>query len=155
VSIATVTLTLIVALIALRLPRLQAIDLPIGLSAREAMLMWSILVPLALCAAAVQILVALRARSYKEAQTQMSLLIFLPMVPGFLLAFGSIEADLWVRLTPMTGHHVLIGDVVRGIAPATIQIAVLTLVTCGATAMALWHATALLGRERIVRRLGE
>lgn len=154
VSIATVTLTLAVSLLVLRHPRLQAIDLPIGLSASDAAQMWFILVPLALCAAAVQVLVALHARSYKEAQTQLSLLVFLPMVPGFLLAFGSIEAGTWVRLTPMTGHHVLISDVVRGLAPAPVEVTVLTLATCSATAVALWWATALLGRETIVRRLG-
>ena len=154
VSIATVTLTLAVSLLVLRHPRLQAIDLPMGLSAGDAASMWLILVPLALCASAIQILVALHSRSYKEAQTLLSFLVFLPMVPGFLLAFGSIEASAWVRLTPMTGHHVLIGEVVRGIAPAPAGVAILTLITGATAAMALGYATSLLGRETMVRRLG-
>ncbi len=127
-SVATVTLTLIVTRAVLQLPKIQAIDLPVGLSASEAWLMWLVLAPLALMVAALQVLIALFARSYKEAHTQLSLLMFVPMIPGFLFAFGSIRPQdvSWV---PMIGQHVLLTTLVEGRRWAWGDVAAVTAVT--------------------------
>ena len=95
-------------------PRLQQLDLPIGLGATDALLCCALLAPLALAAAAVQLLIAFQARTYKEAQTKLSMLIFLPMIPGFLFAFGSIAPSPWMAFAPMIGQHMLLTDIVRG-----------------------------------------
>ncbi len=113
-----------------------------------------LLAPLALFAAAVQLLIALFARTYKEAQTQLSFLIFAPMIPGFLFAFGTLQPAPWMRLTPMLGQHVFIMDIVRGEAAATLPVAGLTMVTLAAAALAVCAIAMLLGRESILRRHG-
>ena len=68
-----------------------------------------------------QLLIAFQARTYKEAQAKLSMMIFLPMIPGFLFAFGSIAPSAWMGFAPMIGQHMLITDLVRGEAPPVIQ----------------------------------
>jgi sodium transport system permease protein len=154
VGLTTVGLTLSVSQVVLTHPRLQAFDLPIGLSLGDAARISGFLVPLTLMIAALQILVALFARSYKEAHTHLSLMIFLPMVPGFLFAFGSLTVQSWMSWVPMLGQHLMIGDIMRGQVPAAAPAAALTLITLVATAVLLAATSALLGRESILRRLG-
>jgi sodium transport system permease protein len=153
VALATVTLTIAVSQTLLRHPRIQAIDLPVGLSAAEAMHIWLLLAPLALFATAVQLLMALHARTYKEAQTQLSLMLFLPMIPSFMFAFGSLRPALWMRQLPMLGQHLMVTDIVRGHIPDAASAVALTGMTLAATIAALGAASALLTHERIVRRL--
>jgi sodium transport system permease protein len=150
--LATVTLTLAVSQAVLRHPRIQAVDVPIGLSLTDAAQMWIVLGPLALFATAAQLLVALFARTYKEAHTQLSLMIFLPMLPGFLLAFGSLDTRPWMTWMPILGQHVMIGGLLRGEPAPVITAASLAAVTIAAAALALGASTRLLDRESIVRR---
>jgi sodium transport system permease protein len=152
VSLATVTLTLATSQAILRHPRIQALDLPVGLSGADLAAMWLVVAPLALAVASIQILIALGAKTYKEAQTHLSLLIFLPMVPGFLFAFGSVDAAAWMRWTPLVGQHLLIGDILRGDVPSPGHTIAVTLLTLAAGAVGVLMASSLLNRESIVRR---
>ena len=152
-ALATIAVTLAVSQAALAHPQVQAIDLPVGLSMSDALRIGVVLTPLALLATAAQVLIALHARTYKEAQTQLSLLMFVPMVPGFLLAFGSLQPADWMMSLPIIGQHILISDIVRGLPPdasSAVGSAVVTLVLAAAT---LWAAARLLEQERLVRRL--
>ena len=153
VALATVTVTLAVSHAILRLPRIQAIDLPVGLSMSDATQIWLMLAPLALLATSVQLLIALQAKTYKEAHTQLSLMMFLPMIPGFMFAFGSLQPAPWMTFVPMLGQHLIISDIVRGQGPAPGAATGLTLVTLACTLAALWAASVLMTSERIVRRL--
>jgi sodium transport system permease protein len=139
----------------LRHPRVQAIDLPVGVSMIDALQMWLLLAPLALAAAALQLWIALQARTYKEAQTQLSLLMFLPMIPGFMLAFGSLPSAPWMLRVPVLGQHLLVTGIVRGQPPEVAATAALVLTTLASAGAALWAASVLLARERVVRRLAD
>lgn len=150
VALVTVTLTLVVCRLVLQHPRVQAIDLPVGLSVEDAVEMWLLVAPLALFASAVQLLVALVARTYKEAQTQLSLLLFLPMLPGFLFAFHTVAPQPWMMWLPVLGQQAMIADVLRG-QPLPLQAVGLTLVTLGAAGAAVAATARLFDREAIVR----
>jgi sodium transport system permease protein len=152
-ALATIAVTLAVTNFVLQNPRIQAIDLPVGVSARDAIQMWLVLAPLAVFAAALQLLAALHARTYKEAQTQLTLLMFAPMIPGFMFAFGSLQPSAWMTWLPVTGQHLVVADVVRGTAPENGTVAILSVVTLGLSALTLWVAAMLLSQERIIRRL--
>lgn len=154
VGLATVGLTLAVSHALLRHPRIQAIDLPVGLSLSDALQMILVLAPLTLFASAVQLLVALFARTYKEAQTQLSLLMLVPMLPGFLFAFGSLQPQAWMMWIPMLGQHVAMSDIVRGQALSSGLTAAMTLSCLLGAALAVALTAGLLGRESTLRRLG-
>jgi hypothetical protein len=75
------------------------------------------------------------------------------MIPGFMFAFGSFQPAPWMSRSPVLGQHLLIADIVRGHAPDPATAAALTMVTLVWSGAALWAVSALLSRERIVRRL--
>jgi sodium transport system permease protein len=149
-STSTVVLTLLASGVALQYPRVQEIDLPIGLGTLDAAAVVVALLPLAMLAPALQLWVALFARSFKEAQTQLSLLLFTPMLPGFLLAFGSIPEARWMSFVPVLGQHILVRDILRGLPPQVASSAGLALFTVLAAAIAIILTARLLGEERIL-----
>jgi sodium transport system permease protein len=153
-ALATVALAVLMSYGVLQHPRLQQLDMPIGMSPAEALAMMVALVPLALAAAAIQLWMAFQARTYKEAQTKLSMLIFVPMIPGFLLAFGSLEPAPWMAMAPMIGQHMLITDLVRGETPSLVSSGVLTLTTLSVAMAAAAAAHRQLDRENVLRRAG-
>lgn len=70
--------------------------------------------PVAPLFAGVQLLAASFARSYKEAQTASSLLLFLPMLPGLIVAVRPVDTEPWMYFVPMLSQQVLLTDVLRG-----------------------------------------
>lgn len=151
-ALSAATVVLMIALVAavLTLPQLRTIDLPIGLSWREAGALAIVLLPLALLAPALQMLAAVFAKSYKEAQTQVSLLLLLPTIPGFLIAFGSLADSIWLRLAPIVSQQLLATDVLSGQPPGPLAFAGSAAATAVATVIALVAAARFVVHERIV-----
>jgi sodium transport system permease protein len=151
VALATVVVALATASAVMQHPRVQNLDLPIGLSPIDALNVLLVLAPLALFASALQLLIAFQARTYKEAQTKLSMMIFAPMIPGFLFAFGTLEPAGWMTFTPMIGQHVMLTELIRGDAPAPGAALGLAAVTLAAAAAAWLSAGHQLGRESVLR----
>lgn len=149
-NLLAVVLTLLFTFLVLRWDRLEQLDVPVALGAGDALRLLGLLLPLVLLIPALQMLIALFARSFKEAQTQMSLLLFVPMIPGLMLSLQTLEIEPWMRTVPILAEQVLIGDVLRGqaVAPGVQALAAVT--TLAATALCIAVTTRLLRHERIV-----
>ena len=154
ICLITVTATLGTTKLILAHPRVQAIDVPVGLTSAEAAAMWMVLAPLACLVAALQLLIALFSKTYKEAQTQLSMFMFLPMIPGFLFAFGSVETQTWMTSVPVLGQHVMISSLLRGEPASAAGLAGLTAITLTVAVLCMVAAARLLDLESIVRRNG-
>lgn len=150
-ALATVVVALATASAVMQHPRVQHLDLPIGLSPIDALQVFLVLAPLAVGASALQLLIAFQARTYKEAQTKLSMMIFAPMIPGFLFAFGTLEPAGWMTFTPMIGQHVMLTGLIRGEAPALASALGLAAVTLAAGVAAWLAAGRQLGRESVLR----
>jgi len=112
--------------------------------------MLATVVPLAFFASAGQMLVSTYARSFKEAQTYIQLLLLLPMLPGMLLAVSPIQSQLWMYVVPVFGQQLLIGEVMRGQPVGALPFLLGALGCAGAAAFCLSVTTRLLGEERII-----
>ena len=145
-----VGMTLLTSWLVLGSDRFEGLDVPVALSAGDTLRMLAILFPLVTFAPALQMLISLFARSFKEAQTYLSLLLFVPVLPGFLLALQRVDAEPWMRSVPILAQQVLIGDLLRGepIAPAAQMLAAGT--TLAATAVCIAVTARMLRHERIV-----
>ncbi len=144
-----VGVTAVFVAVAKRVP-LQDLGVKVSLDALTALGMMAAVLPLALLASAVQMLVATFARSYKEAQTYLQLLMMLPMVPGMVLALSPIQSQPWMYSVPVLGQELLVSELMRGEALGVMPF-VLGLVSCVVLAAALLTVTArMLGDERIV-----
>ena len=151
VSTATVILMVAITAVVLSLPQIRAIDLPVGLSSRDALAVLLILAPLAFLAPSLQMLTSVFATSYKEAQTQVSLLLLVPMIPGFLLAFGSVSEKWWHRVAPIVSQQLLLGDVLGGRMPGPFAILLPATATLITAVAAVGLTSRLLTRERVAR----
>src|SRR5207237_2995256 len=107
-------------------------------------------VPLALFAAALQMTLAFFARTFKEAQTYLSMLMLVPMLPATFLSLQPVKSALWMMLVPMLGQTLLMNDSLRGEAPAAgwFALAAASALACSAALLA-WAAR-LLKSEKIV-----
>lgn len=72
------------------------------------------LASLAILSTAMQFLISLFARSFKDAQTYMGLMVFLPMIPLFYTLFNPSAYADWFRWVPVLAHQVLIKDLLLG-----------------------------------------
>ena len=104
------------------------------------------LLPLLVPVAALQMLLASRSRSVKEAHTAVMLSMLVPMLPGMFLAFTPFKATTSSMMIPIFAQEVLVTQILRG-AP----LGVLEYVVAGATATALGVVLAALATMRYAR----
>ena len=106
--------------------------------------------PLCLLATGVQTYLSTFARSFKEAQTYMGILILFPMVPGILGSVYPLDTQPWMYPVPVLGQHVLAADALGGKATPVwaVLVAAASASIVGFAMMRL--TTALLSRERII-----
>jgi sodium transport system permease protein len=70
--------------------------------------------PLIALLAALQSMVAAFAKSYREAQTYLSLLMMVPILPSVMLMVMPIKPQGWMYAVPLLGQHLGILDLLRG-----------------------------------------
>jgi sodium transport system permease protein len=117
-SLVSATVTLVGSGIALAQVPLHKIGLSLQFGPADFVAMFAAVLPLCLFAAGVQLVVASFARSFREAQTYLSLLTLLPTLPGVLLLIKPLKTEVWMLVIPVLGQQTLFMDVLRGEATA-------------------------------------
>ncbi len=109
-----------------------------------------VLVSVGFIATGLQFLISIFARSFKDAQTYMGLMVFIPMVPLFYSMFNpSVYAD-WFRWVPILGQQVLIKDLLLGAQTNLWQFSQVWLVALVLGAVLLWFTARQLRKPGIV-----
>jgi sodium transport system permease protein len=90
------------------------------------------------------------ARSFKEAQSYMGLLIMIPMIPGILAALYPIANQTWMYSVPVLGTQVLLTNVLGGTTPAATAFATTAAVSTAAAVVLVAITTRLFRSERII-----
>lgn len=106
--------------------------------------------PMCLLTASAQSCVATLARSFKEAQTYMGILILAPMLVGVLGTLYPIENQPWMYAVPLLGQYVLVTSVLGGVAPGPLAFVAAGTACVIAAAFCVRGTVALLSSERIV-----
>ncbi len=109
-----VILTLIVCILALHLMPTADLGLHPVLGLREFIGLLAAILPMAFLATALQILLASFARSFKEAQTYISLLVLFPTLPGLFSTIYSIDVQTWMMGVPALAQQLLLTAVLGG-----------------------------------------
>ena len=73
-----------------------------------------VVAPAALMAAALLTILASFAKSFREAQSYMGLVIILPMVPSLWLLINPAKAEYWMTWVPLLNQNIVILEMVRG-----------------------------------------
>jgi len=86
-------------------------DLTLGLATLLKIL--AVISPVAILAAALLTLLASFAKSYREAQSYMGLVILIPMIPSLIFMANPIKAEAWMMGIPLFSQNILIGEIIR------------------------------------------
>ena len=92
----------------------EKIGMELDLGVHFAAYVLLIMLPVLLLLAALQSLVAAFAKSYREAQTYLSLLMLVPAIPSLLLAVLPIKSAPWMYAVPVLGQNLGIIQLLRG-----------------------------------------
>jgi len=106
--------------------------------------------PMCLFSAALQSAVGTLARSFKEAQSYMGVLVLLPMIPGVVGALYPLGNAPWMYATPMLGPYVLLTNVLGGQMPPINAFAISAGISLVAAAILIRVTATLFESERII-----
>lgn len=90
------------------------LGLRVDVSIADLLWIFAALSSLAVIAVSLQQTIAIFARSFKDAQTYMSLIIFVPMVPMVYTMINPGANEPWFAWVPVLGHQVLVKDLLLG-----------------------------------------
>jgi len=113
-SVTTVMLSIIAFSIAGHFMPTEHIDMVLSIGVRFLISTLFVMLPLAMLLAALQTMVAAFARSYREAQTYLSLLMFVPIIPTLMLSILPVKAKMWMYAVPLMGQQVAVTRLLRG-----------------------------------------
>ena len=108
------------------------------------------MLPMCLFSASLQAAVSTLARSFKEAQSYMGVLVLLPMLPGMISAVSTIGQEPWMYLVPVLGQHVLVMGVLGGRPEEWWAFVTAGLIAVLSAALLIRTMTSLFKLERIV-----
>ena len=134
--------------VAVRFIDLDAQGITLQLSFVTGIKLFFVVAPVAFFAAALQTIVAAFARSFREAQTYVSMVIFVPMVPSLALMLLPIKSELWMSATPILGQNLLIERLLRGQALDSLDVVVAAVATSAAALLLCLIAARLYYREQ-------
>ncbi|MBS0571119.1 MAG: ABC transporter permease [Proteobacteria bacterium] len=113
-AITTVLLSIIAFAVVTRFLPTEKIGMSLTLGLRFVVATMFVMLPLAALLGTLQTLVAAFAKSYREAQTYLSLLMLVPIVPTLLLSVMPVKTQLWMYAVPLLGQQVTIVRLMRG-----------------------------------------
>jgi sodium transport system permease protein len=147
---AIVVITLTGYYLTLRFAPLPAVGIPFLFSTRELAWFLVVLVPVIALLPAVMLFMGARGRTFKEAQSSVSLVIFVvSIIPVVQLVQQKKDPD-WIAWVPISGQFSLMGKVLRGENIPVLQLATSFAVPAVLTVGVLLLVTRMLSRESIL-----
>ncbi|RUO56345.1 ABC transporter permease [Pseudidiomarina homiensis] len=128
---------------------LHEIGMSVSLAWPMILLIIVLLVPLALLATALQLFVSFRAKSFKEAQTYISLLLMAPMLIVFGVEFAKVKNQVLYYL-PLTGQHQALLDIIKGEPLQWVAMGISALTTFVVSILLLKLISRMLSSEKVV-----
>lgn len=149
-NLAATALTLLIFYVVLaRLP-LDRLGISIDFGGPQILQILLLAAPVALFSAAVLMLVSIFAKSFKEAQTYLSLMVFVPMVPSMMLMMNPMKPTLWAMCLPTFGQNLLVNELMRGEPLVASHVVVAAAASLLLTLFGVVLAARLFQRERII-----
>lgn len=113
-GMASLVLTLLAFRITLPYLPLAALGMDLGLGVTAMIGILLVVAPVALLAAALLTVMATYAKSFREAQSYMGLVVLIPMIPTLMFMSNPVKPELSMMPIPLFSQNLLIGELVRG-----------------------------------------
>lgn len=104
-------MTLVLCILALTQVPLDQIGLNFHITTQQILLMIVATLPLAFLATSMQMLLGIFAKSFKDAQGYIGILMMIPIIPMFLTMLNPTASMDWMYAVPMYGQHLLLVEV--------------------------------------------
>jgi sodium transport system permease protein len=145
-----VVLTLSGFYLTLAFAPLPPVGVPFLFGAREFLRFLIVLVPMVLLLPAILLYVGSRARAYREAQANVSVLLFVVSLIPLVQLFMQRKEPPWLMFVPVSAQYSLLNTSLRGEAPALGALALSWIAPLALAAVALVAVARRLSRESIL-----
>ena len=143
--------TLVLCIVAMYSLPIEQIGLSFKIGLEQALALLIICLPVPYIAAGMQLLLGLFAKSFKDAQSYIGILIIFPMIPVIIRQFMPFVTETWMASVPIFSQSVLMMDILAG-SPYTALRLFLSIVTGFiASAVLCLLAAKLLASERMIQ----
>jgi sodium transport system permease protein len=112
-AMASLALTLLSFKLVLPLMPVGAFGVDLSISWHAMVLILLVIAPVAILAASLLTLLASFAKSYREAQSYMGLVVMIPLIPSIIFMSNPIKPVTWMMSLPLFSQNLLIGEIVR------------------------------------------
>ena len=143
--------TLVLCVVAMFALPIEEIGLSFEISPKQALALLMVSLPVPYIAASLQILLGLFAKSFKDAQSYIGILVILPMVPVIIRQFMPFVTEPWMAGIPIFAQSVLMMDVLAGSGYSFLSLGVALISGFVASALLCLVAARLLTTERMIQ----
>jgi len=147
-----VVLTIVLTSIAVQFVDLTKIGATFSLDLYTISILLILMLPICFFASSIQLFVAFHAKSFKEAQSSVTMIIMLPaMVPFILMNID--DKPPWLDWTPIAAQSMLMEDLFKGLPVSWVGIGFTSIVTIAMTAVLVYGLAAKLKSEKVIQSL--
>jgi sodium transport system permease protein len=147
---AVVLVTLVGFWATLAFAPLPPVGIPFLFGVQELVRFFAVLVPMILLLPAVLLWVGTRGRTYKEAQANVSVIMFVVALIPMVQLFMQRRAPDWIAIVPVSGQYALLNRALRGEGLPAAELAMSWIVPVALIAIALAAVARLWSRESIL-----
>jgi len=112
-AMASLALTLLSFKVVLPMMPVGTFGIDLSIDTRSMVLILLVIAPVAILAASLLTLLAAFAKSYREAQSSMGLVVLIPLIPSIIFMSNPIKPDTWMMSIPLFSQNLLIGEIIR------------------------------------------
>ncbi|MBS0395943.1 MAG: ABC transporter permease [Proteobacteria bacterium] len=134
----------------LRFVRLDAVGMALSLGPGTVLAIFAVMLPFVLPGAALMSIVASFTRTYREAQSWLAAVLLVPTLPILFASLYQVQIRTALMWVPSLGQHLLIQSLLRGEAPAALDVAISAGATLALGTLLARVAAGLYRRERIL-----
>ena len=127
----------------------EKLGMSLEIGPRFAVLTLLAMLPLVLLLATLQTLAAAFAKSFREAQTYLSLLMFVPVIPTLMLSMFPLKTQTWMYAVPLMGQQIAVTRLLRGDAVAPRELALCFVCTAVAALLVFAFTARIYRSERL------
>lgn len=127
----------------------EKLGMTLSIGPRFALLTLLTMFPLVFLISSLQTLAAAFAKTFREAQTYLSLLMFVPAVPTLLMSVFPFKTETWMYAVPLVGQQVTITRLMRGEFVASSEIALCVACTSLAAVLVYFITARIYQGERL------
>lgn len=127
----------------------EKLGMTLSIGPRFAMLTLIVMLPLVLLLTSFQTLAAAFAKTFREAQTYLSMLMIVPAVPTMLMSFLPFKVATWMYAVPLVGQQVTITRLLRGDIVTSAEVALCFVCTTIAAVIVYFILSRIYKSERL------